>query len=166
MTNSRSTRTLAAAGLIAAAMAFGGGALAQNVYIYPNEGQSQDQQDLDTVQCQRSAQEQTGFDPTNPQASATQYQANPDAGQGAVVGGSAKGAAGGAAIGAIAGDAGKGAAIGATAGAFRGASNRRKAKEQEKMAAEQATQQSIAIAQDNYNRALGACMEARGYSVK
>mgnify|MGYP007044787444 CR=1 FL=1 len=36
---------------------------AQELFVFANEGQSQDQQDLDTVQCQRMATDRTGFDP-------------------------------------------------------------------------------------------------------
>jgi hypothetical protein len=37
---------------------------AQNVFVYPNKGQSADQQAKDRYECHRWAVDQTGFDPT------------------------------------------------------------------------------------------------------
>ena len=71
--------------------------------------------------------------------------------------GGLRGAAAGAAIGAIAGDAGKGAAIGATAGGLkRGIQERDRQKQAE----------AAPPGLDNYNRAMAACLEGLGYSVK
>ena len=61
---------------------------AQELFVFANEGQSQDQQDLDTVQCQRMATERTGFDPM---ATPTATRPPPQQ-QGGVVGGAARGA--------------------------------------------------------------------------
>lgn len=117
-------------------------------YIYPSKGQSDEQMEKDKYQCYSWAKKQSGFDPM-------QQQAAPEGGS--VVGGAARGAAGGAIIGAIAGDAGKGAAIGAGAGAVgRGMSNRRQ---------ERTHQEQAAHADSEYNRAYGACLRGRGYSV-
>ena len=38
-------------------------AQAQEFFVFPNEGQSQDQQDKDEFQCIRIARDRTGFDP-------------------------------------------------------------------------------------------------------
>jgi hypothetical protein len=97
--------------------------------------------------------------------------------QGGRVRGAARGAAGGAAIGAIAGDAGKGAAAGSVAGTMRGGMRQRQAnaasKQQaaEKAAAEQKEAEKLTKLEhdeglDTFQRAFGACMDARGYSVK
>src|SRR5664280_2879762 len=80
--------------------------------------------------------------------------------QGEIRRGGARGAAAGAAIGAIAGDAGKGAAIGATAGGLKRGFQKLDSK---KTAQSQAAVSSPA--QDAYNRAIGACLSGRGYSV-
>jgi hypothetical protein len=123
---------------------------AQQAFIYPQKGQSQEQQQKDEGECAAWAKGQSGVDPgaAAPPPDRRQRQRG-------TVGGAARGAAAGAAIGAIAGDAGKGAAIGAAGGGIAG---RRGAK-----AAEQAGQQQT---QDAYQRAFAACMEGRGYTVK
>jgi hypothetical protein len=89
--------------------------LAQDLAIYPAQGQSQQQMDQDKFECYGWARDQTGFDPM--QAPPT---AAPAPQQQSVAGGVAKGALvgglAGLAIGAIADDAGKGTAIGAIGG--------------------------------------------------
>lgn len=81
------------------------------------------------------------------------------------VGGSASGAAMGAAAGAIAGDAGKGAAIGAAAGAVGGAAKKANAKRQANNAQKDANAANEAALQAYYD-AFGACLTARGYTLK
>jgi len=132
---------------------------------YPSKGQSQEQQAKDKNECYGWATQQTGYDPV---AAAQAQQANQgQQGQqkgGGAVGGAAKGAAAGAAIGAVAGDAGKGAAAGATAGGNGGGVRKKKqegAKEQ--ATAEQQQSQSQQLAQ--YQKAVGTCMQGRGYAV-
>jgi OmpA family protein len=119
-------------------------------FVYPQKGQSPDQQAKDEAECRTWAKGQSGVNPDAPPPPA-------QVGSHArgTAGGAAKGAAVGAAVGAIGGDAGKGAAAGAVVG---GVSGRRKSK-----AGQQAQQ---AEASDSFARAFGACMEARGYSVK
>ena len=51
-------------GAIAAAMALAPMALAQQVFIYPKAGQSQQQQDRDKYECHTWAVQNSGFDPT------------------------------------------------------------------------------------------------------
>jgi hypothetical protein len=123
---------------------------AQQAFVYPQKGQSQEQQQKDQGECSAWAQQQSGVDPSAAPPP-------PDRRQrvGGAAGGAARGAAAGAAIGAIAGDASKGAAIGAAGGGMAG---RRRAK-----GAEEAGQQQTA---DAYQRAFAACMEGRGYTVK
>jgi len=38
----------------------------KNLYVYPKQGQSAQQQDTDRYECYRWAVQQTGFDPTQP----------------------------------------------------------------------------------------------------
>lgn len=122
---------------------------AQQLFVYPQKGQSKEQQQKDESECGTWAKQQSGVDPSATPA------AQPGAhGRGAVRG-AAKGAALGAAVGAIAGDAGKGAGAGAVVG---GVGGRRRSK-----AAQQEAQAGAASA---YQRAFGACMEGRGYTVK
>ena len=115
-----------------------------DAYAYPAKGQSAEQQTRDTSECQAWAQQQTGYDPATETAKG--------AGVGAVIG-AAIGAAGGAAVGAITGTgAGTGAAVGAVVGGIGGG------------VGGGATQ--YAKTKDGYDRAFGACMSARGYSVR
>ncbi|MCZ6863034.1 MAG: hypothetical protein O7I42_22665, partial [Alphaproteobacteria bacterium] len=81
-------------------------AKAQEFFVFPNEGQSQNQQDQDEFQCMRIARERTGFDPM---ATPTATRSSPATRGGAVRGG-ARGALLGTAVGAIAGNTGRGAA--------------------------------------------------------
>lgn len=92
-------------------------------YIYPNQGQSPQQEQSDKGQCYSWAVQQSGFDPANPQVSMA-----PPPMQQAPQGGMFRVAAGGAALGAvggaIGGNAGEGAAIGAGVGALFGGMRR------------------------------------------
>lgn len=129
------------------------------LFVYPEKGQSPEQQEQDEFACHKWAKQQTGIDPNEQVqvASASPRQ-----------GGALKGAAGGAALGAIGGaiggDAGKGAAIGAGAGAILGSVKRRRGEMEyrrsvEEAAAEQQQQRAT------FNRAYGTCLTGRGYKV-
>jgi len=145
-----------------------GSVLAQDLIIYPNKGQSQQQLEKDKFECYSWAKQKTGFDPMEvPKATAPPPQQG--AQQGGLVRGAARGATVGVAAGAIAGDAGKGAAIGAASGALIGGMRRRDQQRQQEQAQQQwAQEQTAAYTQrrNNYNRAYGACLEGRGYTVK
>jgi hypothetical protein len=136
-------------------------AAAAEPIVYPAKGQSQDQMEKDKYSCYSWAKGQTGFDPMK-QAPAPTTAPPP---QGGAVKGAAKGAAVGAAAGAIAGDAGKGAAIGAAAGGAGGAIKKRSGQKEQQAKAQQ---QAAAADQKraDYNRAWGACLEGKGYTVK
>ena len=57
--------------VLIASLLFAGPALGSDVFIYPNKGQSQKQQDLDKSECYSWAKKQTGFDPmAQPKATA------------------------------------------------------------------------------------------------
>jgi hypothetical protein len=143
-------------------------AMAQQQYVFPQKGQTPDQQKKDEYECHDWAVKQTGFDPTAaaqaPAQPAEQQPAGAQPGSGAR--GAARGAVVGAAVGSLDGEAGKGAAVGATAGAVaaRGQS-RRQAQSQQQAQAQQASAQQGTKQQD-YLRARGACLEGKGYSVK
>lgn len=148
----------------AAVLLSSGSALAQQVFVYPNKGQSSEQTEKDKYTCYEWAKQQTGYDPMNAQASAPPPP--PSQPSGGVARGALRGAVGGAVIGEIANDdAGKGAAIGATAGGMMGGMRQREARRQQ----EQQHQQQAAAAAgaaDTYNRAFAACLEGRGYTVR
>jgi hypothetical protein len=135
-------------------------AVAAEQFVFPKSGQTKEQQEQDEFTCYKWAKEQTGFDPNKPveQAGAT-------APKGGAVSGAAKGAAVGAIGGAIGGDAGKGAAVGAGVGAAAGAHKKRKGEKQQAAAQQQAAQKQEASV-EGYQRAFGACMEGKGYTVK
>jgi hypothetical protein len=139
-----------------------------NRVIYPGQGQSNEQQMQDQLECYRWATQQTGWDPYKAydklveQGYAAKQTA--DQAQGGLVRGAARGALVGLAVGAIAGDAGKGAAIGAAAGGLTGGMRARRARRGAQASAEQAV--------DAFNRQLEvwdrnyvACMKGRGYEV-
>ncbi len=157
------------------------GALAQEqLYAYPNAGQSATQQQKDQAECRSWAIGQSGFNPSSAPPPSAYVPPPPETGvfgRGQVGGGgllrdAGKGAAGGAIGGAIAGDAGKGAAIGAVSGMFLGGIRRAgRAQEQQQWDQQQAMvlqqqQQQQAALQREYNRAFAACMHARKYVVE
>jgi len=127
-----------------------GRALAAGPFVYPQKGQSAEQQNKDSNECYGWAKAQSGVDPGAPPPPA-----KPGQHARGTAGGAARGAAGGAAIGAIAGDAGKGAAAGAVVGGVRG-----------RRGSKAAQQQQQADTRNAYDRAFGACMEGRGYTVR
>lgn len=138
------------------------------MFIYPKNNQSQAQQDKDRYECHTWSVQQTGFDPS------VSYPSNPNAldpqpyrpSQPHVLKGAGRGAAMGAVGGAIAGNAGKGAAAGAAMGGMAGGFKRRderldQANSQKQQANSQTSQAGAA-----YQRAMAACLDGRGYSVK
>ncbi len=135
--------------------------------IYPKQNQTAEQQEKDKFECYNFAKQNSGFDPMAPvQATAPPAAEAP---AGGAVRGAARGAAVGAVGGAIAGDAGKGAAIGAATGGVIGGVRRRDQAQREQVAQEQYVSQQQANynqKRDGYNRAYGACLEGRGYTVK
>ena len=139
-----------------------------DVFIYPEKGQSQEQMEKDKFECYSWAKGQTGFDPMEV-PTATAPPPEQQAQQGGVGRGAVRGAAVGVTAGAIAGDAGKGAAIGAASGALVGGMRRRDQQRSQQQAEQQWAQEQSAQYQQrrsSYDRAYGACLEGRGYSVK
>jgi len=145
-----------------------GSATAQELIVFPAQGQSNDQMEQDKFSCYTWAKNETGFDPMAP-PTATAPPPQKEAAQGGVVRGAARGALVGVAAGAIAGDAGKGAAIGAASGGLlggmrRGDQRRREEHNQKQWEQDQARQYSQS--RSAYNRAYSACLEGKGYTVK
>jgi hypothetical protein len=144
---------------------------AQDPIFYPAKGQSEDQLEKDKYECYTWAKKKTGFDPTKTSTTKTSPPAKEEkvwgAGETAVVGG-----VGGAVVGGVAGG-GKGALAGGLIGAGGGAligsarsSEQREREEKKRKEWERSEANSQAGERNKYNRALGACMDARGYSVK
>jgi hypothetical protein len=158
-----------------------------DLFAFPKNNQTADQQLKDEADCYGAAKQRTGIDAQAPppqglsdeEKKLAQQQAAENAEQmrGGRLRGAARGAAGGAAIGAIAGDAGVGAGAGAVAGTMRGGMAQRQANAQSKQqaAAQVAAAQKKAEEEmlrlheeglDTFQRAFIACMDARNYSVK
>jgi predicted lipid-binding transport protein (Tim44 family) len=144
---------------------------AQDPIFYPSKGQSETQLEKDKYECYAWAKKQTGFDPmktpTTKSAPPAKEEKVMGTGGSALIGGGA-----GALIGGIAGG-GKGALagglIGGTGGAVVGSarsSEQREQEERKRKEWEQKEANRYARERNQYNRALGACMEGRGYSVK
>jgi hypothetical protein len=148
-------------GLMVWALSFA--AAAQQPIIYPANGQSPQKQNTDTAECQLWAKQTTGVDPVAIAQQSTQ--GGPPQQQGGAIKGAAGGAALGAAVGAIAGNAGKGAAIGAVTGTAAGGLRQRRMN-QAAAEQQQGGQQQVAQQMATFNRAVGACMTGRGYTVQ
>jgi hypothetical protein len=144
----------------------------QRIFVYPANGQSPEQTDRDRYECHQWAVQQTGVDPSRPDA--TPYErvvVQPAVPPGA---GTATGAIGGAILGSIlAGprNAGAGFVLGAATGAIIGTAAEQNANAQAQNQANMTQAQINAqIAQgharaDAYRRALGACLTGRGYTI-
>jgi hypothetical protein len=136
--------------------------IAQQMFIYPAKGQSPQQQQKDEYECYQWAAQQSGYDPTKPQAAAA-----PAAPAGPAPGSALKGAARGALVGGAVGniggvDSSNAARTGAVIGGIRGV-QKSKAQQQQAQQQQQAAAQSAGP--DAYNRARAGCLTGRGYTV-
>lgn len=144
-----------------------------DVYAYPTQGQTPEQTDRDRYDCHEWAVKQTNFDPSapgTPPHDRVVVAAGPPPGTNTAIG-----AVAGAILGAvIAGprDSGFGAVAGGITGAAIGstgdAANAQAQNEQIRAARSQDARQAAALDQKatDYRRAVSACLEGRGYSVK
>ena len=157
--------------LVITSLVFAGTTLGSDVFIYPNKGQSQKQQDQDKSQCYSWAKKQTGFDPMKtPTATSAPPPKEKE------VWGAGKTGVAGAATGAIVGGvasgrkgAGRGALIGGAGGALLGGmrrSSQRNREDQNRQQWEREQVNNYTRARNEYNRAFAACMTGRGYTVK
>jgi hypothetical protein len=164
--NRKTSWVLLAIGL--AVLVIAPAAMAQQQYVYPQKGQSADQQKKDEYECHSWAVKQTGFDPTAAAQAPAQQPAQQPAGAqpGSGAKGAVRGAAVGAAAGSLGGEAGKGAAVGATAGAVAGRQQSKKQAQQQQAQAQQQASTQQSAKQQEYLKARGACLEGKGYSVK
>ncbi len=138
--------------------------VADELMIFPNEGQSAEQQEQDKFACYTWAKGESGFDPMAP-PTATE----PPPQEGAQKGGVGKGLVRGAAIGGIVGDSSKSAKRGAAAGAAIGGMRRQDQKRKEAAERQQWEQEQQRIYAENrnrYNRAYAACLESKDYTVR
>lgn len=143
------------------------------IYFYPTKGQSLEQQKRDRYECYLWARKQTGYDPAQSQLAPHQrVDVVPASPPGADT---AAGALAGAVVGSILSgprDQGSGMVFGAITGAMLGA-----ASEQAKQEQAAQIQQGYNARSDadyarldeqarNYRRAMTACLEGRGYTVR
>jgi len=166
-----------AAGVVVAAIAAAllGGCVAEPVrtvalapprpprlFVYPAHGQTPDQLERDRYACHVWAVQQTGVDPSRPNAPPYErVVVQPAPGTGAVTG-----AVGGAIVGSmIAGDdnSGVGALIGAATGAILGSAADANTEAQGRVSQRQYAAERASV--DAYRRAISACLVARGYTV-
>ena len=140
----------------------------QKIFVYPTNGQSAEQTDRDRYECHLWAVQQTGVDPSrsdaNPYERVVVQPANPPGS------GTAVGAIGGAILGAlIAGprNAGAGLLLGGATGAIVGTASDANAQQQANMTQAQINQSMTTgrAHADAYRRALGACLQGRGYTI-
>src|SRR6202453_2743186 len=141
----------------------------QRVFVYPANGQSPEQTERARYECHVWAVQQTGVDPSRPDASAYErvvvQPANPPGSA------TAAGAVGGAILGAlIAGprNAGAGLLVGGATGAIVSSPVDANAQAQARQVQAQMNAQQIAAARARgyaYRRAIGACLTGRGYTI-
>jgi hypothetical protein len=140
----------------------------QKIFVYPARGQSPEQTDRDRYECHVWAVQTTGVDPSradaNPYERVVVQPANPPGS------GTAVGAIGGAILGAlIAGprNAGAGLLLGGATGAIVGTAADASAQQQAQQTQAQINASAAAgrARADTYRRALGACLEGRGYTI-
>jgi len=146
-------------------------AMAQDLFVFPAKGQSDQQMERDKFDCFQWAKKQSGFDPME-----TPRTTSPPPGQkaggagGDLLTGAAVGAVGGAILGKLPHKSGsKGAAYGAGAGALLGGMHHSSKKSQDEKARQQWEQEqasAYANKRNAYNRAYSACLEGKGYTVK
>lgn len=143
------------------------------LYFYPKSGQTNEQQSRDHYECYNWAVQQTGFDPGQseiPQNQRVRVVPMPPPGHD-----TATLAIAGAVLGALIGGprhAAQGALIGASSGAIAGAASdsarMESARQQEEAynARNRARDAQLDAKVDGFRRAMTACMEGRGYSVR
>jgi hypothetical protein len=138
-------------------------ALAADLIIFPANGQSDEQLEQDKFACYGWAKNQTGFDPMVVPRATTPPPSNEKKSGGAI-----RGALGGAALGVLLGDSSKAAKRGAAAGGLVGGVRQSSANSNTEKANAQWEQEQAANYANNrnqYNRAYGACLQGKGYTV-
>jgi len=140
-----------------------------HVYAYPRNGQTDEQLDRDRYECHLWAVRQSGFDPSGPNVPPQQRivvvrEGGPN--QGATT---AAGAFTGAIIGAAVSNprnAGVGAIIGAIAGGALGAAAGAQSQQTTTQVYQSPAYRDMERAAASYRRALSACLDGRGYTVR
>lgn len=132
--------------------------------VYPAKGQSADRQSVDEQECYNWAKSQTGIDPQAPAPAAAASEEPKPSGQ--RVKSAARGAAAGAIVGEVANnDADEGAKVGAAAGVLTGGRRAREEKGAHEQQAKNEAQAAQAERQATFKKALGTCLQGRGYTT-
>ena len=167
-------------GLVAMLFLLGQPASGQDIYVYPAKAQTDEQLAEDRYACHRWAVEESGFDPSQFEGVApprtVRVPVPRNEAEGAASKGTVTGAVIGGVIGSRGGDTAEGALIGAVLGTMAGSAiedqgqreAREKAEAEAKREAEEISQNKaeLALRKSNYRRALTACLEGRGYTVR
>ena len=140
----RNNKSIVTTVLIGLAITIGSAGSVRAQYVYPQQGQSPQQQQSDESQCSSWATQQTGYRPSTSSGSSGGIVSD------RALRGAARGAGIGAIGGLIGGNAGTGAAIGAAVGGLSGGIRNHDEKAR----------------QGDFENAFIACMEGRGYSVR
>ena len=156
-------KTMIGAWMVVLLAADAGVAGAQELYVYPAKNQTDQQMAGDKEECHTWAVKETGVDPEKLAAEAAKPPATGESSGGA--GSGLKGAGLGAARGAMSGDAAGGAVRGVGIGRLVHAVKARRQMEEDHQANLQDHQQRQTQLQ-SYDRAFGACLTGRGYSVR
>ncbi len=141
--------------------------MANELMVFPAQGQSNETMEQDKFSCYGWAKGQTGFDPMK--APSTSTPPPSQAKKGSTAGSAGRGALGGAVVGAILGDSSKSAKRGAAAGGLVGGvrqSSKNSSVDQKTKEWEQKEANNYANNRNQYNRAYSACLEGKGYTVK
>lgn len=139
----------------------------RDLYVYPAQGQTPERLDRDRYECHAWAVKQSGYDPSDapePPRRRVRVASGPSPGEGALMG-----AVTGAMIGAVVSNPwhrSDGAAVGAVAGAVIGGTSAA-SRESRARAEEERERASVSDDRaDGYRRAISACLDARGYTVR
>jgi outer membrane lipoprotein SlyB len=154
-------------------------AAAQDLFVYPAKGQSNDQLANDRYECHRWAVSETSFDPSDFGQTAPPRVVRVPVPENKAEGATAKGAIAGAIAGAVLGhgkdklhDVITGAAVGSIAGAAVETNGQLEAEGEARDDARRQADElahsktELALRRANYRRALTACLEGRGYTVR
>ncbi|MGB5353009.1 MAG: glycine zipper domain-containing protein [Woeseia sp.] len=155
-------------------------ARSQDIYVYPANEQTDAQLAEDRYRCHRWAVDESGFDPSQFDEVVAPRMVKVPVPRNEAKGAANKGAVSGAVVGAVIGshdgDAAEGAVIGAVLGTMAGAAieeqGRREAREKAEAEARRVADEiaqstaEMALRKSNYRRALTACLEGSGYTVR
>lgn len=149
-----------------------GDLFAAGMYVFPRQGQTQEQQSMDSGGCRSWAMRETGVDPAylQGQMAMLQNQASSQPRQMPIARSAFRGVTTGAMLGNIAENnedmSERGLKMGAAYGLKQGIGQRIDMQREAQAQQLQVQMQNLQMSQDSYARAFSACMDAKGYSVR